>query len=425
MLLATLITRLKGMADILPGESAIWGRFEGIVREAARLFGYREIRTPLLERTELFARGVGETTDIVNKEMYTFLDKGGRSVTLRPEGTASVARALIEAGSLRPGRIERVWYLGPMFRYERPQKGRQRQFHQFGFEAVGSPSPHLDVEAVALPVRVYEMAGLADLSIKVNSVGCPQCRPGYSAALVDFFTREGGLCPECAARLPRNPLRVLDCKREGCASFRPDAPRREEHLCPGCRDHFSAVRDGLARLGIAHRVDDRLVRGLDYYTRTAFEVTSGKLGAQDALGGGGRYDGLFAELGGPAVPAVGFASGLERVMILLAGREGAFAEPAPVAVLPAAEADAPAALEAAEALRRAGIACTTDLSFRKLGHLVRDAAECGARHALVIGEAERESGQVALKDLVTREQASLPLAEAVARIRCATEGNAS
>ncbi len=308
----------KGTHDILPEASAAWQRLEATVRSVMDRFGYDEIRTPLFEETTLFARSVGETSDIVKKEMYTFTDRKGRSLTLRPEGTAPVVRAFVEHHLGRGRDLTKMYYIGPMFRYERPQAGRFRQFHQFGAEAIGSADPAVDVDVILLFTRILEEAGLGGLSVALNSVGDAACRPRHVAAIREALApRRDALCPDCRERLERNPLRILDCKVPSCRDLAAAVPSAIDFLCDACRAHEGAVEEGLAAAGVSFRIDKSLVRGIDYYTRTAFEIHHGALGAQNALGGGGRYDGLAAELGGPPTPGIGFAAGMERILSVI------------------------------------------------------------------------------------------------------------
>ncbi|MGC8844112.1 MAG: histidine--tRNA ligase [bacterium] len=308
----------RGTKDILPPESAIWQYIENLFRQTAETFGYREIRTPTFEDVGLFARGIGEDTDIVSKEMYVFQDKGGRTLALRPEGTASVVRAYIEHGLYINQPFVKFYYITSLFRYERPQAGRFREHHQLGVEAIGSKSPYLDAEVIYLAHRFLELLGIKEKELHLNSVGCPLCRPRYLERLKEYLApHKKELCEDCQRRLEHNPLRVLDCKRETCQSITSQVPPIYDFLCPDCASHFSKLQELLTSLGIAFKLNPRLVRGLDYYTKTAFEIISTKLGAQNSVCGGGRYDGLVEELGGPSVPAVGMGMGLERILIAL------------------------------------------------------------------------------------------------------------
>jgi|GEM_PF-223469 len=308
----------RGVRDILPDESWKWASIFEVTRKIAEDFGYREVHLPIFEQTELFSRGIGETTDVVEKEMYTFSDRSGRSLTLRPEATASMVRAYLEHGMASGPQPSKLWCTGPMMRYERPQKGRYRQFWQLDFEAIGSSSPLVDVEVIALSLEIFRRLGLANLEVLVNSVGCPACRPLYRTALQDYLRMHfDSLCPTCQGRFDRNPLRILDCKVETCKAITDGAPDVRDHLCEECRDHFDEVLKGLDLLGAKFRIDKRLVRGLDYYTKTAYEVLSGDLGAQNAVCGGGRYDNLAEAIGGPHTPGVGFAAGLDRIVLTM------------------------------------------------------------------------------------------------------------
>ena len=311
---------LKGFKDVLPGESEKWAFLEQTARKIFQQYGYAEIKTPILEKTELFARTIGAATDIVEKEMYTFIDRSGDSITLRPEATASVLRAFIEHHLHTQQPIQKLFSIGPMFRHERPQKGRLRQFHQVNAECLGSAGPYTDAEIILLLIQILKAVGLSDIRLRLNSLGCPVCRPSFTAALQNFFEdRKGSFCEDCQRRITTNPLRVFDCKVERCQEFLQEAPALPDFNCPGCRDHFNAVQDLLAPWAVPIQLDPRLVRGLDYYNRTTFEVSAAHLGAQDAVAGGGRYDGLLKTLGGPDMPAIGFAIGLERAALLMSG----------------------------------------------------------------------------------------------------------
>lgn len=316
------ITTVKGMSDILPSEITLWQEIESIGRALFESFGYREIRTPILEKTELFARSIGEETDIVGKEMYTFTDKNGDSLTLRPEATASVVRSYIQNNLGADDPITKLFYWGPMFRRERPQKGRSRQFQQFGVEVFGISEPEIDAEMIFMLKEFYQKLGLKDILIRINSLGCKGCRSDFRKALVTFFEkRSEKLCPDCQRRLITNPLRILDCKVEECREISKESPSSLDLVCDDCRVHLDGVVKGLELLKVPVDIDPRIVRGLDYYTRTAFEFTSRQLGAQDAVGGGGRYDDLVEQLGGAPTPAIGFAGGIDRLTLLLPPKE--------------------------------------------------------------------------------------------------------
>lgn len=402
----------RGTNDILPGSVGRWQYLERIVRETCERHGYREIRLPIFEHTEVFARGVGATTDIVEKEMYTLEDRSGRSLTLRPEGTAQVVRAFIEHKLYGQALPLKVYYIGPMFRYERPQKGRYRQFHQFGVEAFGSASPLLDVEMIALPISLYRAVGLHEFEVHINSIGCSTCRPAYRERLTEYLSaHRAALCSTCQDRLERNPLRVLDCKNPTCRELTEGAPKSFEHLCDECAEHFSAVRSGLDGLGIRYVLNSRLVRGLDYYSRTVFELIGLDLGAQDALGGGGRYDGLVEECGGPPTPAVGFAVGMERLLLSLEARGALPSEESAPYVYVAALGDAARsrALEIAFALRDKGLGAELDYEGRSLKAQMRSAQRSGAGYVLIIGDEELAKGEVVVKKMDTGEQSTVPL----------------
>ncbi|MBF0160450.1 MAG: histidine--tRNA ligase, partial [Magnetococcales bacterium] len=313
---------VRGVRDILPQESRRWQEVEAIARQVFAVYHYGEIRTPLFEKTQLFTRAVGETSDIVEKEMYTFLDRSGESISLRPEGTASVVRAFIEHG-LQQNLPWRIYYMGPMFRYERPQKGRFRQFHQIGCELFGSSVPVADVEMMAMLMRFFNALGVSDrVQLELNSLGCPVCRPPFRYQLLTFLQQQQhDLCDLCQSRMERNPLRVLDCKQATCQSIVTTAPKMIDHLCNDCHEHFSGVMEYAQAIGLSFKLNPLMVRGLDYYTRTVFEVTTTALGSQNAVAAGGRYDGLVAEMGGGAIPAIGFAAGIERLVLLLEGHE--------------------------------------------------------------------------------------------------------
>jgi histidyl-tRNA synthetase len=415
--MATKINGVKGMNDLLPGQASRWQEMEAVAREVFALYGYREVRTPVVEPAQLFARGVGEATDIVKKEMYVFEDKGEELLALRPEGTAGTVRAFIEHGAFVEG-PQKWFYVGPMFRRERPQKGRYRQFHQIGCEAFGIAEPYIDAEQIALLDDYLARLGVR-AELKLNSVGDRACRPAYLQDLRDFLaSRKGELCADCNDRMERNPLRVLDCKVETCQPVLAQAPRLLERLCPECASHFDAVKGGLDALGVRYTVDTRLVRGLDYYVRTAYEFTSDALGSQSAVAGGGRYDGLVETLGGPPTPGIGFALGQERLAMILEKAGRAAPERRPVVFFVSADAEgAREALRRAAELRRAGIACELDARGGKLKAQFKQAERVGARYALVLGGNEVQTGQAKLKDMQTREETPIALADLVARVR--------
>ena len=392
-----LITKApKGTEDLLPQDSFKWQYLEKNFKEICDNFGYKEIRVPTFEHTELFERGVGDTTDVVEKQMYTFNDKGGRSVTLRPEGTASVARSYLQ-NNLYAGVLPlKMWYNVPCFRYENKQKGRLREFHQFGIEAFGSKGPAIDAEVVTLAYTFLTKVGLTDLSVNINSIGCPKCRKKYSEALRDFLRpKYDQLCDTCKGRFERNPLRILDCKSEICQDLSKDAPRLLDYICDDCREHFES-------LGIEYKVDSGIVRGLDYYTKTVFEIISGPF----TVCGGGRYDGLVEEFGGDPTPAIGFGLGIERLLIRLSetGVEIPDDQKPDIYIAPLGEAAADKAQVIAYTLRLAGIKAETDLIGRGLKPQMKYSDKIGAKYTLVLGDSEIETGTVRLKDMETGEQ---------------------
>ncbi len=401
------IARIKGFADMFPPDSDQFTRIENTARGVFGRYGFVELRTPLLEFTELFCRSIGEETDVVQKEMYTFPDRKGRSLTLRPEATAGVMRAYIESGLTNREPVSRLFTTGPMFRYERPQKGRMRQFHQINCECLGSQSPMADAELVSMLLRFLSDLGLTDLTLKINSLGCSECRPKFKAALLDYLkgVDRDALCPDCARRVETNPLRVLDCKQPGCRAITDNAPKLIDYNCPECRAHFDTVLQLLDGQGLAYELDHRLVRGLDYYCRTTFEVVSGSIGAQAAVAGGGRYDGLVKSLGGPDVPGVGFACGMERLALMMGEGGGAAADFYLVAM------DAQSRIQGwllAQMLRTAGLSGEMNFSEGGFKSLMRQAGKSGARYCLIIGPDEAAQGTVVVKNLESGEQCSVP-----------------
>ena len=397
----------RGTKDILPDGVERWRYVEGKIRDICERFGYREIRTPLFEHTELFQRGIGDTTDVVEKEMYTFLDRGGRSITLRPENTAAAVRAYLEHKLYAEDALTKLFYIGSMFRFDRPQKGRFREFHQFGVEALGEASPAVDAEIILLAVRFLQSLGLKELSLSINSVGDPACRPVYRQKLKDFFKEKlDGLCEDCRSRYDRNPMRILDCKNERCQSLSIGAPEITDCLCDECAEHFEKVKSYLTAAGVPFSCDPRLVRGLDYYTKTAFEIKYEPLGAQSAVAGGGRYDGLVEEIGGAPTPAVGFAVGLERVMLAMEMQnlfpereEGADA----FVVALGDEAKDEAFCLLAE-LRDAGLSARMDYAGRSMKSQMKQADKANARYALILGEDELAKGVVTVRDMESSGQ---------------------
>ena len=392
---------LRGMVDLLPVQTPRWQRVEATARDHFRRAGVHEIRTPLLEATELFARGIGEATDVVGKEMYTFVDRGDRSCTLRPEGTASVVRAAIQHGLLSQG-SQRLWYGGPMFRYERPQAGRQRQFHQIGLEFLGFADARSDVEAIAIAWDLLADLGVQGLALELNTLGSGDDRARYRDQLVAFLQQHRDqLDPDSQDRLERNPLRILDSKNAGTQALLADAPTLADALAPESRDRFERVKAGLTTLEIPFTLNPRLVRGLDYYSHTAFEITSTQLGAQATVCGGGRYDGLVEQLGGAPTPAIGWALGMERLVLLLeqAAGDAAMAAAPDVYLVNRGEAAEPAALALARTLRRAGLSVELDSSGAAFGKQFKRADRSGAAWAAVLGDGEVDKGVVRLKPL--------------------------
>ncbi|WP_434511718.1 histidine--tRNA ligase [Desulfitobacterium sp. AusDCA] len=409
------IQRPKGTQDLLPGVIEKWQDLEQHIRTICREYGYEEIRTPIFEATELFQRGVGETTDIVNKEMYTFLDKGDRSVTLRPEGTASVCRAYVE-NKLYGGQLPvKLFYMGPMFRYERPQAGRFRQFHQFGVEVLGADKPIVDAEVITLVWDLYTRLGLKGLEVHVNSVGCPTCRAVHRTKLQEFLApRREQLCKDCQDRFERNPMRILDCKNPTCQEITQGAPTTLDTLCPDCSEHFQELKELLTAAGVSFKVDPRLVRGLDYYRKTAFEVLVENIGAQSAICGGGRYDGLVEQVGGPQTPGIGFAMGMERVLAALqvSNPLNNLTKKEFVRFVALGEEAQKKCFTFVSQLRRKGIPASIDLLGRSLKAQLKTADKAQARYAAIIGEDEMNRQVVILRDLTLGEQTELPFAEA-------------
>lgn len=395
---------MRGTRDILPEEVVYWQQVEAIAREQMAQAAYREIRTPIFEQTTLFERGIGEATDVVGKEMYTFLDRGGRSVTLRPEGTAGVVRAFIEHGLHTQG-VQRLWYIGPMFRYERPGAGRQRQFHQLGVEVLGSASPRADAEVIALATGLLNRLGLSELRLDINSLGTADDRARYRQALVDYLTPyHAELDPDSQDRLTRNPLRILDSKVKRTQEIVQSAPNLLEYLCTDSQQQFAQVQQLLTDLGISYQVNPRLVRGLDYYTHTAFEIQSAELAGQETVCGGGRYDGLVAQLGGPATPAVGWAIGLERLIILLQQRQTVAPPELDFYVAARGQQAETQAIVLAQTLRQFGFRIEMDLSGSAFGKQLKRADRSGAVACLILGDAEAQTQTVQLKWLVSGEQ---------------------
>ncbi len=408
----------RGTQDILPPDSALWVELEGIIRRVARSFVYEEIRTPLFEHSELFQRGVGSETDIVSKEMYTFADRGGRSLTLRPEGTAAVARAYLQHNLANRGLPQKLLYLGPMFRYERPQAGRFRQHHQFGFEVLGAGEAMVDVEVITVAIAVYRTLGIQRFTVLLNSIGCRNCRPDYLALLRKSMTPHlDKLCPDCQRRHAGNPLRLLDCKNPSCQPILDQAPHSAGNLCPDCRSHFQEVQRLLSLVALPFQLEPRLVRGLDYYTRTVFEVTSPDLGAQNALCGGGRYDDLVATLGGSPTPGVGFAGGLERALLILVERGAANLTPLDVYLVHLGPEAQERALLLSQELRQAGLAVNQSYDTRSLSSQLKIANRKSARYTVIIGEDELRRGVAMVREMALGQQTEVALTSLLAYLR--------
>ncbi|MBQ2718852.1 MAG: histidine--tRNA ligase [Clostridia bacterium] len=400
--------------DILPDETPLFRKIEAIVREEAERYGFGEIRTPTFENTDLFVRGVGDTTDVVQKEMYTFADRDeGRSISLRPEGTASVVRALIENGLHVAAMPQKFYYIINCFRHEAPQAGRSREFFQFGTETFGSESPTADATVIAVAASVLSRLGLRGVTLHLNSIGCKCCRPAYREALVGYYkSNEATLCDTCRDRLGRNPLRLLDCKNPECAALAPAAPRTVDHLCEGCRAHFDELCSMLDAMGISYTVDPSIVRGLDYYTRTVFEFIADGIGAQSTVCGGGRYDGLVESLGGPALPGIGFGMGITRLILAMraAGTADVPAVTPRIYVAPLGKAATVTAMATCERLRRAGIYAECDLMERSLKAQMKYAGKLGAAYTLILGDTEVASGRAQLRDMQSGEQTEVDIA---------------
>jgi histidyl-tRNA synthetase len=396
-----ILKSIKGTKDLLPSETHRWQYVERVVRDVFHRYNYKEIRTPMFELTSLFSRSIGELTDIVGKEMYTFTDRSGDSITLRPEGTASVIRSYIQnnLGEAQP--LVKVYYIAPMFRQERPQAGRLRQFHQFGAEAIGSPTPETDVELIAMAAEIYRQFGITNFTLKINSVGDEECRPRYKELLrTELLKIADKLSVESQKRIDQNPMRVLDSKDENDIALTQDMPRITDHLNEECAAHFERVKELLTLMGLPFVVDARLVRGLDYYTKTAFELTSDELGSQSALAGGGRYDLLTKELGGKQTPAVGFAAGIERLMMILEKNNFTVPVMRPALFIAAADNDARAwTIKTTMDLRSRGISVETDFLNRSVKAQMREADRQAARHVVVVGAHELATGKAMLKNL--------------------------
>jgi len=405
------IKGIKGVKDILPEETPRWRLIEDAARRWALSYGYQEIRIPIFELTALFARSIGAATDIVEKEMYTFPDRDGTSLTLRPEGTAGTVRAFIEHNRAADPLPQKYFYIGPMFRHERPQAGRLRQFHQFGVEFFGTADPRADIEVIALLWRLLSDLALPDLTLEINSLGSSGDRAAYKPILLSFLSqKESRLCANCRRRMETNPLRVLDCKVPDCRAATESAPRPTDHLSPEARTHFDQVLAGLVAIGVPYRLNPRLVRGLDYYCLTSFEITSSHLGAQNAVGAGGRYDGLVETLGGPSVPAVGFAVGLERVSLMLPEAASSSLNDCLYYVAAFGEKGTMLGFLLLDELRRVGLSAQCDYRATTLKAHLRQADRSKCRYAIFLGDDEAARGLVILRNLASKAQEELPLA---------------
>lgn len=410
----------RGTKDILPDTVGDWNYVEGEIRELCRRFGYSEIRTPIFEHTELFQRGIGEGTDVVDKEMYTFTDRGERSITLRPENTASAVRAYLQNKLYAQSNLVKLFYIGSMFRYDRPQAGRMREFHQFGVEALGEANPAVDAEVILLAMNLLEGLGLKDLELSINSVGCPKCRSKYRTVLQDFFRDKlEDLCEDCRSRFERSPLRILDCKKDSDKPYMADAPKITDCLCEECADHFAKLKELLTSAGISFTHDPRLVRGLDYYTKTAFEIKYPPLGAQSAVAGGGRYDGLIEEMGGNPTPAVGFATGLERLLLALESQnllpeKNRSVDAYVVALGEAAQAEG---FKLLNSLRQQGLSAAMDFAGRSMKAQMKQANKLGAKYSVILGEDEIAEGVVMLRSMEDSSQAKVPMNQVAEKIK--------
>ncbi|MDY0212862.1 MAG: histidine--tRNA ligase [Desulfuromonadaceae bacterium] len=403
------ITGIKGMNDILPHDIAAWQFLEQQARQIFHTYGYKEIRVPVVEKTELFSRSIGETTDIVEKEMYTFIDKGNNSITLRPEGTAPVMRSFIQHKLYNEANSSKLYYMGPMFRYERPQKGRYRQFHQIGAEVIGQDDPRIDAQVLAMLSHFFTAVGITNVSLQLNSLGCSACRPTYRSTLIDFLAqRLDLLCDDCKRRYSTNPLRVLDCKAVGCKEATAAAPSVLDHLCAECEDHFHKVQHHLDSLNVPYEINNRMVRGLDYYTKTTFEMVTTALGAQNAVAAGGRYDGLIQELGGPALPGIGFAMGVERLVLLLDAHK--LKSPVPQLFIAAlGERAQQEGFILLNRLQHQGIYAEMDFSGKSLKAQMRLANKLDSVFSIVLGDNELEAGNVNLKRMADGTEKNVEL----------------
>ena len=410
--MALITKKPRGTEDVLPRDSYRWQFLENIFREEARAFGYKEMRTPVFEHTNLFERGVGDTTDIVQKEMYTFLTKGGDSITMRPEGTAGACRACLEHGLPNDPLPIKAYYLTSCYRYEKPQAGRLREFHQFGMECYGTQAPAADAELITAAANIFERLGLRGISLEINSIGCPKCRAEYHKALTEYYSQyRETLCEDCKSRLERNPMRLLDCKVPHDHEIAKGAPMMPDYLCDECREHFEGVKEYLDANDVAYTVNPTIVRGLDYYTKTVFEFLSGDIGAQSAVCAGGRYDGLIEELGGNPMPALGFAAGIERLLLTLDAQGIEIPAPAPcdIYIGSMGEDAHKKASQLCNILRKAGMYAEFDVVGRGLKAQMKYANKIGAKFSMVLGDDEIANGVAKLKNMDNGEQSEIPL----------------
>jgi len=412
-----MIQLIRGFKDILPGEIEIWQKIERTACALFEDFGFKEIRIPVMERTELFARSIGEDTDIVEKEMYTFPDRKGDLITLRPEATASIVRAYIQHRMYAVDSVQKFYTIGPMFRRERPQKGRYRQFYQINAEVFGVASPLIDVQLIFILMTLLTRLDVTDVQAHINSLGCPECRPNYRLALAEFLVKlDDRLCADCRRRRERNPLRVLDCKVPSCREALTDAPSILDHLCNDCREDFETVQTALGRLGIVYLTDKRLVRGLDYYTRTTFEIQTGALGAQSAVAGGGRYDGLVKMLDGPDTPATGFAIGLDRLAEIVGQKKAAAGKPPILFAAALGDEGQQQAFQWVSRWCDQGLRAEMDFGGRSLKSQMKRADKLGAAYVMIIGDNELAEGVVILRNMKTREQVRIAVEEVVEKV---------
>lgn len=405
-----MIKKPRGTEDILPSDSPLWRKIEQTAHEVCKKYGFKEIRTPVFEDTALFRRGVGDTTDVVQKEMYTFEDMGGRSISLRPEGTASLARSFIENSLYANPQPTKLYYLITAYRYEKPQSGRLREFHQFGVECFGGTSDATDAEMITLALDFFKALNVKGLKLNINSIGCPECRKKYNEALKAYLhANESELCATCHERMQKNPMRVLDCKSPVCKEIAEGAPSILDYICDECRAHFEKVQEYLNNMGIDFEVDPSIVRGLDYYTKTVFEFVSNTIGAQGTVCGGGRYDGLIESIGGNPTPAIGFAMGLERILLVMESMGTEFPKPETPDIYLVSMGQFMKVQKLCQELRSDGVAALCDLAERSLKVQMKNADRCGAKYSVVIGDDEAEKGKAQLKNMETGEKTEVNL----------------